>query len=86
MSRSMYETIAALIKDRFLTPVSPELSEDTPLFSEGLIDSFGVLELITYLEDTFGVEIDTVKHEIREFDSISKIIALIQTLQDDDSV
>ena len=82
MSQSMPETIAAYIKDHFLTPISPELSEDTPLFSGGLIDSFGVLELITFLEDTFEISIDTAKHEIREFDSIVKITQLVQSIKD----
>lgn len=81
MTASMNDAITAHIKDRYLTPASPELTDDTPLFTEGLIDSFGVLELITFLEDTFALSIDTAQHEIREFDSVSKIIELVHHLQ-----
>ena len=51
--------------------------DDTPLFSSGIVDSFGVLELIAFLESTFGIEIDTNEHEIRDFDTIRKIGGLV---------
>jgi acyl carrier protein len=83
MSQAMYETVSRYIKDHFLSPASPELTADTPLFSTGMIDSFGVLELITFLEDTYHIAIDTARHEIREFDSIAKIMGLVQRIQAD---
>lgn len=83
MTQRMHEPIAAFIKDRYMTPVSPELSDDTALFSGGMIDSFGVLELIAFLEDTFAIQVDTAKHDIREFDSISKIVRLVQGLKNE---
>jgi acyl carrier protein len=36
-----------------------------------------VLELIAFLEDTFGVTIDTARHDLPEFDSIAKIETLL---------
>lgn len=81
MTASMNDAIIAHITDRYLTPASPELTDDTALFSDGLIDSFGVLELISFLEDTFAISIDTAQHEIREFDSVSKIKELVHSLQ-----
>jgi acetyltransferase-like isoleucine patch superfamily enzyme/acyl carrier protein len=35
-----------------------EVQEDFDLLSEGVIDSFGLLELIASLEETYGVELD----------------------------
>lgn len=35
-----------------------ELPDDFDLHRAGVIDSFGILELITALEDRFGLEID----------------------------
>ena len=29
--------------------------DDTPLFSSGIVDSFGVLELIAFLEEAFAI-------------------------------
>jgi acyl carrier protein len=56
------------------------VGDDTLLFSSGLVDSFGVLELIAFLEDEFKVEIDTNTHEIRDFDSIRQIAGLVASV------
>jgi len=81
MDGEMREAIVTFIGDRYLTPLSPALENETPLFSEGMIDSFGVLELIAFLEDRFHIQIDTSQHEIREFDSLTKIMDLVRTLK-----
>lgn len=60
-----------------LTPVE----DDTPLFSSGIIDSFGVLELISFLEDTFEIEIDTTRYDLSAFDTVRKIAALVAKLR-----
>jgi acyl carrier protein len=57
------------------------ITDDSPLFSSGIIDSFGVLELIAFLEETFQVNIDTSQRELSEFDTIAKIDHLITQLQ-----
>lgn len=52
----------------------------TRLVSSGIVDSFGVLELIAFLEERFGVDIDPARHELEEFDTVAKIVALVTTL------
>jgi len=54
--------------------------DDDPLFSSGVIDSFGVLELIAFLEDQFGISIDTARHDLREFDTVNKVCRLVDAL------
>lgn len=54
------------------------LSADTPLFSSGVIDSFGVLELIAFLEDRFQIEIDMACHDLIEFDTIESIVNIVE--------
>lgn len=58
------------------------LGDQDPLFSSGLVDSFGVLELIAFLEERFAVEIDTVRYHPSDFDTITKIAALVTALRD----
>ena len=36
-----------------------------------------MLELIAFLEDTFGIEVDTNEHELRDFDTVRKIAGLV---------
>lgn len=57
------------------------LEADTPLFSSGIIDSFGVLELIAFLEEAFKIEIDTTRYDLTEFDTVRKIAALVVKLR-----
>jgi acyl carrier protein len=51
--------------------------DDTPLFSTGIVDSFGVLELIAFIEDAFGVDIDVNRYEVRDFDTVRKVAGLV---------
>jgi acyl carrier protein len=75
------EIILRFVRDQFKATLgTTALDRDTPLFSSGIVDSFGVLELIAFLEDTFHVEIDPARHELEEFDSASKVAALVRQL------
>ena len=72
------ETVLAFVKSRFHAALRDgQLGPDDPLFSSGIVDSFGVLELIAFLEDTFHISIDTARHELSEFDSVTRIVALV---------
>ena len=78
---STAETVTAFLKERFHASLRGGLlGADDPLFSSGIVDSFGVLELIAFLEDTFHVGIDTARHELTEFDSVNRIVALLERL------
>ena len=69
--------IGDFIRTRLLRPGSPAPGEDDPLFSNGRIDSFGVLELIAFLEEQYGIVIDTAKHHIMDFDSLRKVTRIV---------
>ena len=76
------ETVTTFLKTRFHTSLrGGELGADEPLFSSGIVDSFGVLELIAFLEDTFGISIDTARHELMEFDSVNQIVVLVERMR-----
>ncbi len=76
------EQILAFLERRFRTSLAGRCVEaDTPLFSTGIVDSFGVLELIAFLEETFGVDIDPGRHELTDFDTVGKIATLVATLR-----
>jgi acyl carrier protein len=74
----MEDAILRFVRDHFKASIGVRtIGPATPLFTTGIIDSFGVLELIAFLEDTFGVEIDPARHELVEFDTAEKIAALV---------
>ena len=73
------ERIAGFVVGRFRTAIRRgEIGFDDPLISSGIVDSFGVLEVIAFLEDAFGVDIDPTRHEIKEFESVNRIAALVE--------
>jgi len=75
----MHDMVAGFIRSRFRSSLrGGALKNDDPLFSTGVIDSFGVLELIAFLEDTFTITIDTNRHDLSEFDSVDRIVDLVR--------
>ena len=55
-----------------------ELKTDDSLTKLGLIDSTGVLELIAFLEETFGITIKDDETVPDNLDSLGRIVAFIQ--------
>ena len=51
----------------------------TPLVESELIDSFGIMELIAYLEEAFHIKISQKEVTVENFRTIDKIIALVQS-------
>jgi acyl carrier protein len=75
----MHDIVSEFIRARFRSSLrGGALRHDDPLFSTGVVDSFGVLELIAFLEDTFHLTIDTARHDLGEFDSVNKIVELVR--------
>lgn len=73
------EVIAEFIGTRFRTQFGGRApGVDEPLISSGVIDSFGVLELIAFLEDSFDVTIDPARQELTEFDTVNRIASVVE--------
>ena len=49
------------------------LRDDDSVIEYGLIDSFGIMDLIAYLFENFGVEIEAEDMEKKNFESITAI-------------
>ena len=72
------ETIRAHILSEYLPGESPSnLKDDTPLRTSGILDSMATLNLVTYLEQSFGITIDAHETGIEDFDRIEDIAALV---------
>lgn len=77
MEASIREFIEATFRPRVH---GQPFDDETPLFSSGIVDSFGVLQLIAFLEEAFHVDIDTSRRELTEFDTVRKIAGLVAGL------
>ena len=57
MTERFEPAVRAFIAENFLFRADAEISNDQSLLEGGIIDSTGVLELIAFLESTFGIQI-----------------------------
>jgi acyl carrier protein len=71
--------VRRFIGENFLFGEAPEaLAEDASLLEAGIIDSTGVLELVCFLETTFGFEIADEEMLPENLDSIGAISAYVE--------
>jgi len=64
----------AFIRDKFLKGDKDVVLNDHDSFLEkGVIDSTGVLELVDYIEETFGIKIDDEELIPDNLDSLDKL-------------
>lgn len=54
------------------------LDVDTDLLNEWFVDSFGVVQTVQFLEDTFAVDIDRVDINAENFTSIRTLTAFVR--------
>jgi len=54
------------------------INPDELLISGGIIDSFHLVDLALYVEDSFGVHIDDSELNADTFDSLYQLVELIQ--------
>lgn len=55
-----------------------DMTHDTLLFSEGIIDSFSLIALLTFIESTFNFRIGRTHVNLANFDSLGRMQAYIQ--------
>ena len=60
--------------------VEDDLADAESLTSAGVIDSTGVLEVVTWIEDTFGVVVPDADILPENLDSIGSIVAYVTGL------
>jgi acyl carrier protein len=72
------EKVKTFIKDNFLFDSMAVIADDDSLLEKGIIDSTGVLELILYLEEEFGIKIEDEEVIPDNLDSVSNIEILIR--------
>jgi acyl carrier protein len=69
------QRIRTYIVENFLFGDDQELSNSQSLLDAGVIDSTGVIELVTFLEDSFGVEVADDELVPENLDTIDNIAA-----------
>lgn len=53
-------------------------SDDASFLEEGIVDSMGVLELVLFIEEMFGVTVEDAELTPDNFDSVNKLANYVQ--------
>jgi acyl carrier protein len=54
------------------------LRDDASLLEEGIVDSTGVLNLVMFIEETFGIEVKDEELVPENLDSVDKLVAFVE--------
>jgi acyl carrier protein len=73
--------VRAFITSNFYVADPAALAEDASLLDQGIIDSTGVLEVIGFLESTFGITVEDAEMLPDNLDSIQRISAFVARKQ-----
>jgi len=65
------------IIENFLFEENESLKEDTSFIDNGIIDSTGILELVTFIEDIFGIRVEDEELIPENLDSIANVLQYI---------
>lgn len=70
-----------LLENLMFTSDESQLPVDASLLDEGIIDSTGVLEVVMFLEERFGVHVRDDQMLPENFDSVTAITDFVGRLQ-----
>jgi len=66
-----------IIEDLLFGAQSNQLDDDTSLTASGVLDSTGVIELVTFIESHFGVHVADEELLPENLDSVSRITVFV---------
>ena len=78
MSAEIEEKLAEYIRTQILKRPKFELEREDALISSGLIDSFHLVDLAVFIDETFGVHIDDTELNMDVFDTIGQLAEMVE--------
>ncbi len=75
------EKLKTFIIDNFLFGQASSLDNDTDFFDKGIIDSTGIVELVSFVEETFNIIVKDEELIPENFSSINKVAEFVKRKQ-----
>lgn len=72
------EQVRKFITTNFYVDSADELLDEDSLLDRGIVDSTGVLEVIAFLEETFGISVEDSEMLPDNLDSIARIASFVK--------
>jgi acyl carrier protein len=79
MTETMTASLASFIAGKILKQPNRAIAPDESLIASGLVDSFSLMDLALFVEDTFNVRIEDTELNAGTFDTLNQLAALIES-------
>ena len=81
--RTTMSELKQKMKQFIMTEVNPErnlegFDDDEPLIDSGIVDSLGVLKILGFLDEAFGIDLSADQIKLENFKDVSTICALVE--------
>lgn len=73
--------IMQFVKDELMHGRGTSINEDTDLLNAGIIDSLGVLQLVSFVDETFGIQIPDEDVVIENFKSVNTLATYLESIK-----
>ena len=83
MKTEIIEKVTAYLKNEILQQPDREITANEAIISSGLIDSFSLVDVALFIEDTFGVTIDDTELNAETFDTLDALADLVIARKED---
>ena len=75
--------LSARITEFILTEVNPDLQlthleDDEPLIDSGIIDSLGILKIMSFLDEAFGIDLSSEEVKLENFKDVRTICEVVR--------
>ena len=78
MTSDIQPALSQYIANEILKQPKRLIAPEDKLISNGMIDSFHLVDLALFVEDTFGVHIDDTELNADTFDTLAQLTTLIE--------
>jgi len=84
MADALKDKIRQYIYDEYVEEgLDVAITDDTPLISGGLVDSFSMVSLKLFLESEYKIKIPDEKASAEAFDTVARIAAVVREFKPD---
>jgi acyl carrier protein len=79
MKNEIISKLSSYIAREIVKDPSRSFAPDEPLLSSGMVDSFSLVDLALFIEDTFGVRIEDTELNVSTFDTLDQLAGIVQS-------
>lgn len=72
------DEVKKFILEKFLFNCSDQLDDDASLIETNTVDSVGILEIVSFIENNFKIKVEDEELTAENLDSINKIASFVE--------